>query len=869
VHILEMQLLQSDGRVVDAAAVRVDTPEVCPIPPLTLPVADRCFPPGGPLEFSLEIPVSEERNTTVLCWVEDSDGRIVFQQERPAAPPRHAYTVPLQAPYTTLYRIFIQIRRNGQVLAERMEEVSCPEPQLDTTEVYGHFWGGNRETGKLLRDLGFDFLSIDWNLDNHGTGYIRNITNLNLYPSSISSGHTLYKTSRTYRADAATDPVRDPCFSDQERQERVRVFILDRVAQQQFKYYNCTHHYVGDEQFLGSTVCYSQHCLRDFRLALQQQYADLNSLNREWKREFKTWDEVTPVQLSEITDKTALGPWLDHKMFMAGVFAHQWLGKIRGYLREAIPGSTAGICGTQIPGYGYDWAQLMQHADFLAYYSGVQGKLVHDFAAPGCFSGQFGGGYSTVHIPCEPYQKANQWNNLFLGANLVPHWHGSALNGDLTPTANLKFYSDNLLELKSGIGKLILSAPLVAPQVVVLYSQPSLFAAMGTFGSNEWQSSQNSWNALLKDLKIDFKFIPYQELARAIPKAKVVILPAAIALSAQQRQNLEAFMQAGGTVIADFAPGHYNEHGTLQAVPPAEIRPRATDLELAANPQIGIPALTGRFQVALPDEAVMQVKTVGKGRMITFNFLVGFYQSVSLGGVGGEVSIVKTGAEQLCQNLRALVGGILNNSAVTPNCKIVDEQGKSFPCTTMLRSSGKNQVFGILQFDGSEKENYIGKPETGQLVTVTLPVSGHIYDARNGKYIGQGNQFSTRVVTDLAQVFTILQDQAEVMEMDLQPVVSPGGTQHVRLRSGSGQQVFRLEVVHPDGSVLPWYSRNLLAPDGQAEWSFQLAFNDPDRQGQYPLPGDKPAAAAPGTPWRIRAINVATGARCEKTFMLQ
>jgi hypothetical protein len=170
VHILEMQLLQSDGRVVDAAAVRVDTPEVCPIPPLTLPVADRCFPPGGPLEFSLEIPVSEERNTTVLCWVEDSDGRIVFQQERPAAPPRHAYTVPLQAPYTTLYRIFIQIRRNGQVLAERMEEVSCPEPQLDTTEVYGHFWGGNRETGKLLRDLGFDFLSIDWNLDNHGTG---------------------------------------------------------------------------------------------------------------------------------------------------------------------------------------------------------------------------------------------------------------------------------------------------------------------------------------------------------------------------------------------------------------------------------------------------------------------------------------------------------------------------------------------------------------------------------------------------------------------------------------------------------------------------------------------------------------------------
>ncbi|NLF94706.1 MAG: hypothetical protein GX564_12540 [Oligosphaeraceae bacterium] len=868
-HVVEMQLLQSDGRIVDAAAVRVDTPETCLIPPLALPVPDRCFPLGQPLAFSLEIPVSEEQDTTVLCRVEDSDGRIVFQQERPAAPSQHAYTVPLQAPFTTLYRIFIQVLRGGRVLAERMEEVSRPAPQLDLTEVHGYFWGGNRETSKLLRDLGFDFLSIGWPQDNLSSGYIRNIANLNLYPSSIGSGDTLYKTSRTYRADAATDPVREPCFSDPERQERVREFILERVAKQQYKYYNCTHHFLGDEQFLGSTVCYSQHCLSAFRLELQKQYADLNHLNREWKREFKTWDEVTPVQLSELSDKTALAPWLDHKMFMAGVFAHQWLGKIRGYLREAIPGSTAGLSGTQIPGYSYDWTQLMQHIDFLAYYSGVQTKLVHDFAPPGFVSGQWGGGYVEIHVPREPYQKANQWSNLFQGANMMPNWHGSALNGDLTPTPNLKFYSDNLLELKRGIGKLVLSAPLVQPQVALLFSQPSLFAAMGTFGGNEWQSSQTAWNALLKDLKIDFKFIPYQEFARAIPEVKVVILPAAIALSEPQRQNLEAFMQAGGTVIADFAPGHYNEHGTLQAVAAGEIRPRATDLELAADARLGIPAVAGRFQVALPGEAVMQVKTVGKGRMITFNFLISAYQTVSLGGVGGETSTVKTGAEQLCQNLRTLVGGILNSSAVTPNCSIVDEQGKLFPCTTMLRSSGKNQVFGILQFDGSAKQNYIGKPESGRLVTVTLPVSGHIYDARNGKYVGQGNQFSTRVVTDLAQVFAILQDQAEVMKMDLEPVVAPGGTQRVRLRSGTGQQVFRLEVVHPDGSVLPWYSRNLLARDGQAEWSFQLAFNDLSRQGQYPLPGDQPAAAAPGTPWRIRASNVATGARSEKTFLLQ
>lgn len=43
----------------------------------------------------------------------------------------------------------------------------------------------------------------------------------------------------------------------------------------------------------------------------------------------------------------------------------------------------SGLSGTQIPGYSYDWAQSMKYIDFLAYYNGVQTKVVHDFAAPG------------------------------------------------------------------------------------------------------------------------------------------------------------------------------------------------------------------------------------------------------------------------------------------------------------------------------------------------------------------------------------------------------------------------------------------------------------------------------------------------------
>lgn len=856
--VAHVRLLNAAGGVLDAAAVRVERPLICTLKLGFAGNKTRCFRQGKPVNFTFSCEGARPKDK-LECRVEDSNGRVVFKDSRPAAATVDIGFTP-QVPYTTLYTVLARIVRNGASIATECGEFSLSRLSFDPTEVYGLMWGGSREQNKMLRDLGFDFISIGWGQDSAKIGYSHNIASLNLYPVAINVGLTMYNNVRDYRGDVPTDPVRNPCFSDRERLARVRESIVKRAQSEQLDYYNVRVHFLGDEVFLGSTVCYSPHCLRDFREYEKARYASLDALNREWGTTFKDWDSVVPQQLNELSDKGNLSPWLDHKMFMSGVFAHKWLGWIIDSVKGCVPGTMAGLSGTNEPGFAYDWFQLMKHIDFLAYYSGVQVKLVHDFAMPSMLSGQWGGGYVEVEVPREPYEKGKHWSNLMRGANLIPNWHGSAINGDLTPTVNLAYYCEDLQEIKAGIGKLLLSAKPEPPPVAVLYSQASMFAAKATFGEVIWQNSQNGWHSLLNDLKIDFKFIGYEELDSKVPDTRVLVLPAAVALSAKSRANIDAFVKAGGLLLMDFTPCR-DEHGRYLGSFPVVMRNQS--LKLPAQPEFGIPAVNGDFTVIQDGVKTLAASRDGRGVRIAMNLLMSSYQEVKLTGTGGEISVGKSGTAIFCENLRAIVNGILRKHGVRPNCEMKTADGKLFPCFTSLRSSGRNHVFSMIQdIQDYWDSNYIAKPESGIPVTVKLPVSGYIYDVRNRRFIGKGDTFQTRVVNALAQVYAILEKPADTMSLKLVGTAVPGKPLTVSMASGSGPQVFRFELVRPDGISVPWYAANVIATNGRATHTFQLAFNETNVTEQYPIVEyfTKPR---PTATWRIVATNVATGATAD------
>src|SRR5439155_27270135 len=78
---------------------------------------------------------------------------------------------------------------------------------------------------------------------------------------------------------------------------------------------------------------------------------------------------------------------------------------------------------------------------------------------------------------------------------------------------------------------------------------------------------RKAWLNMLRDEGIQANFISYADVIQnGVPKEyKVLILPAALCLSDVEARKITEFCQAGGTVIADYMPGLWDQHGKGRA----------------------------------------------------------------------------------------------------------------------------------------------------------------------------------------------------------------------------------------------------------------------------------------------------------------
>ncbi|MBR7138534.1 MAG: beta-galactosidase [Lentisphaeria bacterium] len=830
-HIAHIRILNSKGGVCDAGAIKVTTPEIAAVK-VEFAKADRCYSFKAPVNFTVKS-AKFLNSDKLVVRIEDSEFREVFRAEKKAAA-ELPFTLKLHAPFTTLNRVIAELYRNGKLISRNMGEFSFSDRTLDPTDYHAGMWGGRPQLTPMLRNLGFDLFSGSSLRNNIETGYMRNLITQGFFPLMLNFGAVAVprNASRTYRGDVATDPVRVPCYSDPVFTKKADDLIKQHAETNQMRYYTCIYHHLGDEMFLGSTVCFSEHCLKNFRAEMQKQYKTIADLNAVWGRNYKSFDEVTPVQRKEVENSSNLAPWLDHKVFMSRVYAERFIGARAKTIQKHVPGAKVGMSGTQIPGYGYDWWQLMKHIGCIAYYSGVQRTLVNDFGPAARLFGQWGGGYTSSHTLYEPYQRAPQWSNLFMGANISWNWHGSAYNGDGSPTENLKAYADEFNLLKKGLAKLLLGAKSDNRQVAVLYSQASLFAAMaGGIGISEWQNTQTGWNALLRDLKINFRFISYEQLSDSkfdLSNFKVIVLPMVLAISDAERARLVKFAEKGGVVIADVAPGRYDNHGKRIAVTvldklfPANakaIDPKTVDLSKGT--------LQGKFRIAEPAIAPCFEKRCGKGKGILLNIMLNSYQAVTLGGVGGETATAKSGSALYCDSMQKTLKELLSQAGIKPHAVVTDSKGNLVPSESVLKTDTCNNYFGLLRGSGTRAQAVRIDHKNAPVVTVKLPVSGVIYDVRTGKLLAKGNTFKVKAPYGYGQLFAVLPQEVKAPFVKMASAVKAGNvvTLSVQAPGAQGASVYRVEVRDPAGKEMRIYAKNTRFETPAAKFAFQLPFN--------------------------------------------
>ena len=199
------------------------------------------------------------------------------------------------------------------------------------------------------------------------------------------------------------------------------------------------------------------------------------------------------------------------------------------------------------------------------------------------------------------------------------------------------------------------------------------------------------------------------------------------------------------------------------------------------------------------------------------------YQSVKLGGDGGEMATVTTGAAAVVDRLRTKVRAELAKAKVIRPAVILDKNGREFPCRVTLRKDGPNFVLGIYV---PATKKVLDEKELIPL-HVKLPVTGYVYDIRSGRELGKRSEFDTAVSPGSPALFTIQQAPCGNFSCKVPERIVRGEAFTAGFSCGTGPQVFHARLIRPDGKAPVFFRQNCRAPGGQGSFTFRIALDEP------------------------------------------
>ena len=562
---------------------------------------------------------------------------------------------------------------------------------------------------------------------------------------------------------------------------------------------------LGDEAGIcghGQDFCFSPTCLEYTRGYLQSRYGSLHALNREWGTEFASWDEVSPMTKPDARAHGNIAPWVDHRLAMEDMFAGL-VKESADVIRTQDAGARVGAEGITGGGMygsngesstvGYDFGKIIPAGKFwIAYFQHYpQIEFLRSFASPDSVLGTYAtpfeeapGGYFEDAWQNEQTARFVPWFGLFNGMNATMYWgamqtewHGF-YSPDFKPTPWSRHITETIAEIKSGIGKLILNCRRDNTGIAIHYS-PESFHVQTIQGGRERVESPKAFCRILEAIGLQYDFVSRQQMAQdKLSQYKVLILPYSYAISAEEAEQIRAFVANGGTVIADGAAGTRDGHGK-----------RVSQSMLA-----GVKLYSCRNPIW------------------TYN-----KSSVRNGDVG-----------QACRD--ELIDA-LKIEGVEATFKIVPHNGTPLPgCEVVHFMDGDAAYLGILQgreHIRSAKENHDPVP-----VTIMLPRKAHVYSVRDGKDLGETDTIQTGIEPAVAKLYAILPCRVESLSVSgISDVYERGAAVDYTVSSetlpASGiPQVFRVEVSSPGVGVYKEYCRTLYAPKGEAQGAFTLALSD-------------------------------------------
>lgn len=291
-----------------------------------------------------------------------------------------------------------------------------------------------------------------------------------------------------------------------------------------------------------------------------------------------TYEDIRPHLAAWAVREFDAAPLMDQWSFNDSYWCN-FLGGLVEYANSLDPDTPCGIVGGQAPNAfgGYDYAKLMRKIQYIeAYNLGSSQAVIRSFnphnAVPAVTS---------VFHQSAADDVWQVWYYLAHGNRGHIGWVENWFDGQ-TPRPWLDQVAPHYREAAQKIGPLMQGAEWQHDGVAILYSHPSIqlgwildAQAHGSTwvnrdGDHRLGAShlvRQAWENMLRDSGVQYSFLSYVDIIQngVPPEYRVLILPACLCLSDAEARQIEAFCRRGGTVIADYLPGVWDQHGRGRA----------------------------------------------------------------------------------------------------------------------------------------------------------------------------------------------------------------------------------------------------------------------------------------------------------------
>jgi hypothetical protein len=281
----------------------------------------------------------------------------------------------------------------------------------------------------------------------------------------------------------------------------------------------------------------------------------------------RTWD-IAHFDASQLMDQ-----WTFNDSYW-----NNFVGDLVEYANRQDPATPCGFVGGQSPDAfgGYDYAKVMRKVQYIeAYNSGdsqsvIRGLNPHN-ALPAVTSFFYTSEADTVW---------QTWKYLANGNKGFICWVERWFNGK-EPKPWIEQVGQTWKEAEK-IGPKLTGSEWVDDGVALYYNHASIQLswifdaeahgktwinrnADGELGSSELV--RHAWINMLRDEGIQFGWLSYVDLIQqGVPaKYRVLVLPATLCLSDAEARRIKEFCNRGGTVVADYLPGVWDQHGKGRA----------------------------------------------------------------------------------------------------------------------------------------------------------------------------------------------------------------------------------------------------------------------------------------------------------------